>query len=169
VVLLLVCGRAGSQATTGQMCWLLTNPSVHVFANGTVLLAYRGGWDPWHVGVAVAPSWRGLFRVSHEPVFHNVNEDPGIFQDGRGNFHMLTHDFERPTGGHAFSPDGLSWTYAGNAYGSSIAYDDGSSETISRRERPQVLMLDGLPALLFTGVQPTEGLPFTFVQSISVS
>ena len=51
---------------------------VHIFENGTVLMAYRGGWDPWHVGIAIADSWRGPFqRVSDDPVFPDINEDPG--------------------------------------------------------------------------------------------
>jgi hypothetical protein len=53
----------------GKWDAFVTNPSVYVFSNGTVLLAYRGGWNPWHVGVAVAPSFRGPFvRVSDTPV-----------------------------------------------------------------------------------------------------
>jgi hypothetical protein len=52
-------------------------------------------------------------RVSDEPVFPDINEDPGLFVDTRGNFHILTHDFANPTGGHAYSEDGLIWKFAG--------------------------------------------------------
>ena len=101
-----------------------------------------------------------------KPAFPDVNEDPGIFRDARGNFHILTHDFGQPTGGHAFSKDGLSWTFAGNAYGNGMEYEDGSVVSFSRRERPQVLSLGGEPAFLFTGVQPQAGLSYTQVQPI---
>ena len=97
-----------------------------------------------------------------------MQEDPGIFRDERGNFHMLTHDFAQPTGGHAFSTDGLNWTFAGNAYGMNMALDDGSSVNFQRRERPQVLVLDGKPAFLFTGaLAASTGRCATTVQPIA--
>lgn len=125
--------------------------------------------DPWHVGIAIAASWRGPFeRVSDAPIFPDINEDPGLFRDKRGNFHILTHDFKAPaTGGHAVSRDGITWKFAGQAYGHSMQYDDGSSIDFARRERPQVLSLDGVPALLFTGVQPKSGLSYTQLQAIA--
>ena len=152
----------------GKWDAFVTNPSVHVFANGTVLMAYRGGWSPWHVGLAVAPSWRGPYRrVSDEPAFAVQNEDPGLFVDQRGNFHMLTHYFgPRGPGGHAFSRDGLSWTFAGQAYDLWLHYDDGKSTRVARRERPQVLSLGGKPSLLFSGVDPHSGMSWTQVQRI---
>ena len=151
----------------GKWDAFVTNPSVYVFENGTVLMAYRGGWNPWHVGIARADSWESPFsRVSDAPAFDDIQEDPGIFRDRNGNFHILTHDFGQPTGGHAFSKDGLSWTFAGNAYGTKMEYDDGTSISFSRRERPQVLSLDGHPSYLFTGVQPQTGLSHTQIQAI---
>ena len=54
----------------GKWDTFVTNPSVYVFPNGTVLMAYRGGWNPWHVGIAVAQSWRGPYtRTSDNPAF----------------------------------------------------------------------------------------------------
>ena len=47
-------------------------------------------------------------------------------------------------------------------------WEDGSKETLSRRERPQVLMLAGKPAILFTGVQPKQGLSYTMAQRIAM-
>jgi hypothetical protein len=50
-------------------------------------------------------------------------------------------------------------------------YDDGTGIDFQRRERPQVLTLDGKPSWLFTGVQPgssgpNNGLSYTQVQAI---
>ena len=71
-------------------------------------------------------------------------------------------------GGHAFSPDGLSWTFAGQAYDLWLPYADGSSTRVARRERPQVLTdSSGRPALLFTGVDPHSGGSWTQVQPIN--
>jgi|EP01048_Picozoa_sp_COSAG05_P008137 hypothetical protein len=75
----------GSCASSGNCSpWdaFVTNPSVYIFPNGTALMAYRGGWNPWHVGIAVAPSIFGPFvRVGNGlPAFDVVNEDPGLFR-----------------------------------------------------------------------------------------
>ena len=154
----------------GKWDAFVTNPSVHVFPNGTVLMAYRGGWNPWHVGVAVAPSWKEPFRrVSDDPVIQVINEDPGLFQHARGHFHILTHYFGSDgPGGHAYSEDGIMWSFAGQAYNFSQQYIDGTHTTWQRRERPQVLVLDGTPRYLFTGVLPKGGeRSHTLVQPIA--
>lgn len=152
----------------GKWDYFVTNPSVHVFNNGTVLMAYRGGWNPWHVGIAVSSSFREPFvRTSDDPAFPVVNEDPGLFLDERGRFHILTHYFgPNGPGGHAYSADGLTWAFAGMAYNFTIQYQDGAETKIGRRERPQVLSIEGKPRWLFTGVQPLSGNSYTFLQEI---
>ena len=90
-----------------------------------------------------------------------------MFVDSRGNFHMITHYFgggdfgkgnnRQGPGGHGFSADGLSWTFAGQAYDLWLHYTDGKSTRVARRERPQVLSLGGKPALLFSGVDQHGG------------
>jgi hypothetical protein len=72
-------------------------------------------------------------------------------------------------GGHAFSPDGIEWHFAGQAYDFEVTWVDGSREILARRERPQVLLVEGEPAVLFTGVQPKEGLSYTLAQRIATS
>jgi hypothetical protein len=68
---------------------------------GSVLLAYSTGMNRppanKHIGVAFGSSWRGPFidltpsrPVFHRPLFNN-SEDPHIFRDERGNFHLLAH------------------------------------------------------------------------------
>eukprot|EP01046_Picozoa_sp_COSAG06_P026725 COSAG06_NODE_2316_length_7094_cov_4.313796_1_plen_476_part_10 len=157
----------------------VTNPSLYVFPNGTCLLAYRGGpcglsyknhtpqqWcDRSHVGIATAPSWDAPFkRIGHVPTYPNLTEDPGLFRDARGNFHILSHWFRNTKGGHAFSRDGLNWHFAGDAYDSSLEWDDGSHEILGRRERPQVLVIDGVPSVLFNGASMPRlgGMDHTF-------
>jgi len=149
----------------------VTNPSIFFFPNGSALMAYRGGpclkgkenWCDFHkIGMAFAPSWDAEFkRIGTAPVFENQTEDPGIFRDARGHFHILGHYFGKDghgagPGGHAFSEDGITWHFAGQAYDFDIVYTDGSQESFSRRERPQVLMIDGEPAVLFSGVEGKE-------------
>jgi hypothetical protein len=53
-------------------------------------------------------------------------------------------------------------------------WDDGKKEHLSRRERPQVLMVGSKPAVLFTGAQPGKSqfgnsseLSYTLAQRIA--
>jgi hypothetical protein len=163
----------------------VTNPSsVYFFPNGSALIAYRGGpcvsadasCDKHHVGIAVAPSWDApLVRGGAAPVLAEQNEDPDVFRDRRGNFHMLTHYFgpnkrtKGAAGGHAFSRDGRVWHWAGVAYSGKIEHANGTVVTVQSRQRPQVLLVNGEPAVLFTGVQPKNGkeLAYTVAQPIA--
>ena len=77
----------------------ITNPALYIFENGTTLLYYRAddcpkGWGlaPACIGVAIADSWQGPYMsIGSEPITHPEAEDPAVFRDPRGNFHMLTN------------------------------------------------------------------------------
>jgi hypothetical protein len=62
--------------------------------------------------------------------------------------------------------DGIHLTFAGVAYDLWLHYADRNSTRVARRERPQVLSVDGKPAFLFTGVDPHSGMSWTQVQPI---
>ena len=47
------------------------------------------------------------------------------------------------------------------------SYEDGSTQKVKRRERPQVLVLNNKPTLLFSGVQGEATNSFTLVQEIN--
>jgi sucrose-6-phosphate hydrolase SacC (GH32 family) len=149
----------------------VTNPSIWFHPNGSALMAYRGGCasgtregscgksvgvgNSPHVAMAFAPSWDAEFvRLSDRPVWMERTEDPGLFRDARGNYHILSHAaWGTPgPGGHSFSADGRNWSFAGQAYDFHLQYSDGTSQKLGRRERPQVLIIDGQPAVLYTGV-----------------
>eukprot|EP00947_MAST-08B_sp_MAST-8B-sp1_P005946 g5946.t1 len=85
-------------------------------------------------------------------------EDPFLWQDKRGHWHILAHVFAdgrrcgdsdpasvRPScnyiSGHAFSRDGLTnWTVSPTEpYSFSVQYDDGTTGLMSTRERPKLL------------------------------
>ena len=80
-----------------------------------------------------------------------------------------------PTGGHAFSRNGLDWTYGGvawgdplarydtpNGRGARISFEDGSSVRLTRFERPSFIFagndLRGDPTHLVASAQYGEGL-----------
>ena len=60
------------------------------------------------------------------------SEDPFVYIDRSGTFHSVWHnmdpcpDYPCPevAGGHAFSTDGITWSYTGTAYGSTGSYVD---------------------------------------------
>jgi hypothetical protein len=91
-------GRVVEPGPPGSWDDFITNPSIFFFPNGTGLMAYRGGptqeqgHDYWRVGMAVTDRWDKPFqRVGDAPASTTMSEDPGIFRDQRGNFHMITH------------------------------------------------------------------------------
>ena len=93
-------------------------------------------------------------------------EDPFLWRGEDGIFHALFHqqieyDDERICGGHAWSTDGITWTYGGTAYSNRVHFQDGSSETYRRRERPHLIFGDSaqpfLPTHLVNGVQYQPG------------
>lgn len=139
-----------------------------------MLLAFRGCHYNCSTGkelisLASAPSYEGPYtRLNGDkPIFENPNEDPFLWQDKRGNFHLLLHSLE-PDGGfgggpkvgrHAYSRsiEGP-WTFNSRtlAYSTLVEFDDDTSIDFYRRERPQLFFSDDgemKPLVLTTGVQ----------------
>eukprot|EP01079_Euglenida_sp_SAG-EU17-18_P000086 gene86-358_t len=93
----------------------VNNPSLLVLPNGTALLAGRTCSWPEYPWVAMAGSWGGRYRSIDDdsPPFSAVDvEDPFLWRDSRGNFHMLHHwqgnsNHRVSNGGHSFSQDGV--------------------------------------------------------------
>ena len=96
-------------------------------------------------------------------------EDPFVYVDEDGVFHAVFHnqienDDERLSGGHAFSVDGIAWTFTGTSWSNKVAFADGSGAyTFSRRERPHLVFGDAAHphriTALTTGVQYGAGSP----------
>jgi hypothetical protein len=59
-------------------------------------------------------------------------------------------------GGHAFSRDGISWTYSNTVpFTNEVDYTDGDKVMLQRRERPHLIFDDkGFITHLTNGVQP---------------
>lgn len=159
--------------------------------SGRLLLAYKGlgkaapgkpvctdGSGRGCISVAVAPHWTGPY----DPVTANAGikiegEDPTLFQDRRGNWHMLYELYNRPhktfSGRHAYSATGLSdWQlvpptepYWG---GLNITLDGKPKVKLTNRERYQIVLDEnGNPAWLYNGAHTYERpVPFNIVASI---
>ena len=164
-----------------------TNPSA-IDVNGSVYLMYRGCAEKCsrgeYIGLAVAPTWncgegaacsyeRTTLRA---PLWSSPTvEDPFIYRDARGGWHALLHNLGNnggfgcdavsgkgcDVGGHAFSQDGLAWTYSPHvAFNTTVQWEDGSVEVLNRRERPQfVFDTDGVTPLMLTNGAQAGNLP----------
>ena len=126
--------------------------------NGTVLLGYRGS-DAHHVeklGIAIGGNWSGPYHSlsPNAPIINASGEDPVLWVDKRGNFHMLYHSFAT-MGGHTFARELAGpWTSSATPpYNVSIAWSNGTTITYAERERPELLLSDtGTPLVLYTAV-----------------
>ncbi|KAF4986331.1 hypothetical protein FDECE_16005 [Fusarium decemcellulare] len=171
---------AGEHSDAWDAC--VTNPSpfpLYEPGNQTpaMLLVYRGcpvncrdGWE--RINVAHAPSgFLGPYKkTSSEPLFMDSNEDPFVWKDKRGNWHMLLHSLEEGggfgdgpnVGRHAFARNWEGpWTFVHQtlAYDTTIQYNDGTEIVFHRRERPQLFFSDDgnmTPLFLTTGAQPKD-------------
>eukprot|EP00040_Diaphanoeca_grandis_P017582 m.91933 g.91933 ORF g.91933 m.91933 type:complete len:536 (-) comp26511_c1_seq1:143-1750(-) len=145
------------------------NPSPAVHPNGTVFLACT--WTlrsstsiqgPWENEIAITPS-------NHSKRPNGVWEDPFLFFDRRGNFHILAHVYGQrgqsaffPTNaisGHAFSEDGINWTFSNTQpYSNTVQQIGGGAQTFSTLERPKLMFGDATdphrPTALFNGASP---------------
>ena len=71
------------------------------------------------------------------------------------------------SGGHAFATSLDDWHYALTpAYTTTLDVEGGGTVQLSRRERPQLLLHDGEPQVLYTAVMPSGGIPFTWAQQL---
>jgi hypothetical protein len=173
--------NGGVNITFGQnwSTFVAGNPAPFVFENGTTLLYFSAqpcpdGWDDGNPGattcinVARAASWKGPYEtIKPLPITSPKSEDPSVFRDARGNFHLLTNinnghtrcDPSVPCGGHAWSRDGLSWSNLTiGAFGPNQNLANGSVWKNAYVERPQVVQdKAGNPLALFLGMSKLDG------------
>lgn len=131
-----------------------TNPSPVLLANGTVVMAFNGGFcnnGLMAVGIAVADNLKGPYRLlTHEPVLRDEHgkpyeaEEPHLWHTARG-WHMLFHHPPTMTSEYAYSEDGLNWKVNGGAaVGCSMSFSDGSQKsTEGCAARQQIIFDDG--------------------------
>jgi hypothetical protein len=169
----------------------VTNPSplpLYSPENKTseILLVYRG--CPYNcsgnelINIATASDVEGSYtRKQADPIFMASNEDPFVWKDKRGHFHMLLHSLELEggfgdgpkVGRHAFARawDGA-WTFDNEtlAFNTTVQYTQGPEVDFFRRERPQLFFSeDGemTPLFLTTGVQERNSpMSYSVIQPI---
>lgn len=164
----------GSAAFTGRgEGWLgwVSNPAVHMYVNGTTLLAFRSKVMPGDdsasqrvgkevIGLASAPHWSGPYSLVVDKPIVTIHEDPHIWADKRGNLHLLSHGATNHWFAHADEPG--TWTLASApAYSFGFAWANGTAATALRRERPQLFFSDDglMTPLVFTTGATIRGAP----------
>lgn len=148
-----------------------------------MLLAYRGcpyNCGPEMLNLAFAEHYLGPYhRLHSHPIFENAGEDPFVWRDKRGHFHLLMHSFEdlsSMVGRHAYARrlDGH-WTFGNRtlAFNTTVQWTDGTRTEYNRRERPQLVFSDdGLmtPLYLTNGVQEVnQSSSYTVIQPLSTA
>lgn len=155
---------------------MVSNPAVCAYGNGSsaLLMVYKGsspagaGTTQTRVcfGVAAAPSWDAPFvRLSDDPILPCPQntfraEDPTLWRDSNGFFHLIFKDFSGfytragYSGAHAISKDGVIWsmTDPSLAYTTTHTWSDGVTRKQQQQERAQILLDesgDGQPLAVF--------------------
>lgn len=153
---------------------ITSNPAPCVLPDGSVRMLYKSNRldqsvrGPFCLGLAGAPHWSGPYtRVSDQPVFTGNVEDPYLWHQD-GIFHAIMKDMsgaicgERHGGIHATSRDALHWDFdqPSLGYSRTVTWDDGTVTQQGFRERPQVLLQDGVPTHLFNATGDGPGHSF---------
>jgi len=145
------------------------NPGPLLMSDGSTRLFFRGdGMDipsptcsDEGISMQVCPVENEPCHPSNGlPIISHTGEDPSVFVDHRGNYHMMFNALpykcvpKFDQGGHAWSKDGIEWsTPRTGAFDTTIQFTDGTSMKCERRERPQmVLDKDRMPLALISAV-----------------
>lgn len=157
----------------GFDCLVTSNPTVAKGKDGLYYLVYKAvgkgklpkGGDVV-CGVAIAEHPEGPFIKQPYPIMTNPEagwsvEDPFIWYE-EGRFYALVKDFqgyftkrEEKTIALFTSYNGVDWHCDKEhpfAFGREIRWEDGTIEKVDRRERPQLLIENGVPTVLYTAV-----------------
>ena len=162
----------------GGKAWVpCNNPSPALGPNGTLWLACA--WSlrashsgrpegPWTADRPIGGGGSGGGRAWSNRSW----EDPFLWFDARGNWHILAHCYtdapyaavgaHNAISGHGFSRDGIAWHWsADEPYSAAVEMAGGGSATFSTAERPKLLFADPArpraPTHLINGVSAWWG------------
>jgi hypothetical protein len=91
--------------------------------------------------------WTKFSSIPHPPGMGYVVEDPFLYVDPSGNFHIINHAYNTGqrtnctsswVSSHFFSADGVTWGHSDQPYGHTVAFDDGTSHSYCTLERPNL-------------------------------
>jgi len=158
--------QASNVSITGCGNFHKSNPTTAFLKDGRVMLSYRFNYEGEMVAFATADDFRGPFKsIANLTHTHGNDEDSYLWQQPDGSLHILYHNGEN--GLHAFSDvSGTAWTKgSGDAFTLTYNTTAGTTVTVKRRERPEMLFdADGHPQYFFSAVETHEGNSFSLVQ-----
>eukprot|EP00039_Didymoeca_costata_P033068 m.40577 g.40577 ORF g.40577 m.40577 type:complete len:362 (+) comp9681_c0_seq1:64-1149(+) len=140
------------------------NPAPAFHPNGT-LFVICNHMDITHTDDWMKGPWSPTTNLNrtNSPLKGKNWEDPFLWFDKRGNWHILYHVYcmfpytpgvEECYSGHLFSTQGHTWTYSEiEPFNGTVSHTDGTSTTFSTRERPKIVFDSSGNALgVITGV-----------------
>lgn len=98
----------------------------------------------------LSSNWSIYANISHASLPDKANfhvEDPFLWVDKRGNWHILNHAYDNSqfegcvassVSSHFFSTDGKLWDSSVQPYGHVVSYDDGTEHDYVTLERPNL-------------------------------
>ncbi len=122
-----------------------TNLAVVILANGSAVgTARRSGMPVYLVTAANWKNGSSYHYHADKPLLElpskSAIEDGSVYLDSAGRFHAIFHS--ALNGIHAFSHNGLDWTYGGVAWNNTVQFEDGGIYSFHRRERPHFVFGD---------------------------
>ena len=137
----------------------VNNPAAWLEENGRIRLAFRA--PGMKIAVAEADSYDGAYSIVNPDICPGVAlEDPFLYKLG-GRYHIIIEDNKGQLtgdlrhGAHLVSEDGVNYKVfhpETKAYTHTVEWRDGGETAFARRERPWLILQDGLPTHLVTGV-----------------
>ena len=143
------------------------NPAPFVHSNGTIYIVCQ---EKLYRTESIYNNWTFVSNVSHPNGPSAIYEDPYLYVDHRGHFHLLYHAYQTFTAqtcvnstvsAHAYSEDGFVWySNPEQPYSTQVQMAGGSTVTVSTRERPKLFFdKNGYPTHLFNGVCSATSCP----------
>eukprot|EP01043_Picozoa_sp_COSAG02_P051257 COSAG02_NODE_5373_length_4390_cov_3.127709_2_plen_494_part_00 len=145
-------GETWTSTTPGSVVSAEQNPGPFLWNNGSMTMWYRdhattsSPCSDESIGVQYCSNATAMCSGGFNPVYTHTSEDPSVFIDTRGNYHMLINALpgrcspKLQQGGHAWSQDGITWSEPRvGAYNTTVVFTDGTNMTCNRRERPQIV------------------------------
>lgn len=125
-----------------------SNPAP-IYYKGALYLTNQGTDTIWTCAGFGSP-WTTFATIPHPSMPYTV-EDPVMWIDPRGNWHIINHAYntaERTNcssshvSNHFFSADGKTWGFSMQPYGHTVTFDDGSTHSFCTLERPNLVFDD---------------------------
>jgi len=155
------------------------NPAPMFARNGTAYVGCNdGGFQIYKSDDVFQGEWMMVTTLAFPPAWSSAapaylkNEDPYLWMDTRGHFHLLAHRYDYRDGwpqnpnqtmpvlvsGHGYSENGIDWGFnvEQQPYDAVIVFQNGTRQHLSTYERPHLIFeaASGQPTHLVNGVSP---------------